>query len=52
MGFRECELDNQLEVIEALLGNDGRQILEGHTQDGPTFRKIIENGLEEDHQSH
>jgi hypothetical protein len=28
MGFRECELDNKLEVIEALLGDDGRQLLE------------------------
>ena len=48
MGFRECELDNKLEVIEALLGDDGRQLLEGHAQDGTTLRKIIEDELEEE----
>jgi hypothetical protein len=48
MGFRECELDNKLEAIEALLGDDGRQLLEGHAQDETTLKKVIEDELEED----
>jgi hypothetical protein len=48
MGFREGELDNKLEVIEALLGHDGRQLLESHAQD-TTLRKIIEDELEEEY---
>jgi hypothetical protein len=48
MGFRECELDNKLEVIEALLGDDGRQLLGGHAQDETTLKKVIEDELEED----
>jgi hypothetical protein len=50
MGFREQELDNilKLEVIEALLGDDGRQILESYAQEGTTLRKIIEDDLEEE----
>lgn len=48
MGFRECELDNKLEVIEALLGDDGSQLLESHSQDGTTLRKIIEDEPEEE----
>ncbi len=52
MGFRESELDNKLEVIEALLGDDGRQLLDGHghVEDGATLRKVIEDEvLEEEH---
>lgn len=48
MGFREHELGDKLEVIEALLGDDGRQLLESHAQDGTTLRKIIEDELEEE----
>jgi hypothetical protein len=48
MGFREHELDNKLEVVEALLGDDGRKILESYAQDGTTLRKIIEDDLEEE----
>jgi len=47
MGFRERELDDKLEVIEALLGDDGRQLLESHAREGTTLRKIIEDELEE-----
>jgi hypothetical protein len=43
-----CELDNKLEVIEALLGDDGRRLLKSHAQDGITLRKIIEEELEEE----
>jgi hypothetical protein len=46
LGFRECEIDNELEVIEALLGDDGRELLESYAKDGPTLRKIIEDKLE------
>jgi hypothetical protein len=46
MGFRECELDNKLEVIEALLGDDGRQLLEGEAHEGTTLRETIEDELE------
>jgi hypothetical protein len=52
MGFRECELDNKLEVIEALLGDDGRQLLESDAQEGTTLRKIIEDELEEEDYDH
>jgi hypothetical protein len=50
MGFRECELDNnnKLAVIEALLGDDGRQLLESHAEDGDTLRTIIEKEQEEE----
>jgi hypothetical protein len=48
MGFRECELDNKLEVIEALLGDDGRQLLGRHAEDETTLKKVIEDELEED----
>jgi len=50
MGFRESELDNKLEVIEALLGGDGRQLLGGHDHawDEKTLRKIIEDELEQE----
>jgi hypothetical protein len=52
MGFRECEIDNKnkLAVIEALLGDDGRQLLESHAEDrvGPTLRTIIEDEKEEE----
>jgi hypothetical protein len=48
MSFCECELDNKLEVIEALLGDDGRQFLKSHAQAGITLRKIIEDKLEEE----
>ena len=46
MGLRENQLDNKLEVIEALLGDDGRRLLESH---GRTLalRKVIEDELEE-----
>ena len=47
MGFRGDELGNELEIIEALLGDDGRQLLESRPQDGPTLRKIIKDELEE-----
>ena len=47
MGFHGCEID-ELEVIEALLGDDGRELLESYAQDGPTLRKIIEDELEVD----
>jgi hypothetical protein len=46
MGFRECELDNKLEVIEALLGDDGRQLSEGEAHEGTTLRETIEDELE------
>ena len=48
MGFCEGELDNKLEVIEALLGDDGRQLLESDAENGKTLRKIIEDELEEE----
>lgn len=48
MGFREGELDNKVEVIEALLGDDGRQLLESHAEEGKTLRKIIEDEIEEE----
>lgn len=48
MGFCEGELDNKLEVIEALLGDDGRQLLESDAESGKTLRKIIEDELEEE----
>jgi len=51
MGFRECELDNKnkLAVIEALLGDDGRQLLESHADEyRPTLRTIIEEELQEE----
>jgi hypothetical protein len=44
MGFRESELDNKLEILEALLGDDGRQLLENHA-DETTLRKIVEDEL-------
>ena len=47
MGFHEGELDNKVEVIEALLGDDGNQILDGYAEDGPTLRRIIEHELEQ-----
>jgi hypothetical protein len=51
MGFREGKLDNQLEVIEALLGHDGRELLESHAEDRKTLRKVIEDELvEEDYE--
>jgi hypothetical protein len=46
MGFLEGELDNKLEVIEALLGKDGRKILDSYPEDGATLRKIIEEEME------
>ena len=50
MGFREHELDNslKLEVLEALLGDDARELLHGDAVDaaGTTLRKIIEDDLE------
>jgi hypothetical protein len=46
MGFRECELVNKLGVIEALLGDDGRQLLESRAEDGTTLREVIEDELE------
>jgi hypothetical protein len=49
MGFREGELDNQLEVIEALLGHDGRELLESHAEGKTSLRKVIEDELEEDY---
>jgi len=36
MGFRESELDYKLEIIEALLGDDKRELLERYAQDGTT----------------
>jgi hypothetical protein len=49
MGFREAELDNKLDVIEALLGNDGRRLLEGRADDAfATLRKVIEDEVEEE----
>ena len=50
LGFREREIDNELEVIEALLGDDGRELLESYAQDShgpPTLRKVIEDDLGE-----
>jgi hypothetical protein len=48
MGLQESELDSdkKLEVIEALLGADGRQLLESHARDETTLRKVIEDELE------
>jgi hypothetical protein len=48
MGFHECEPGNKLEVIEALLGDDGRRLLEGHAEDETALGKVIEDELEED----
>jgi hypothetical protein len=51
MGFRERELDNKLEVIEALLGDDGRQLLDSHSgswdETSESLKKIIEDELED-----
>ena len=50
MGFRGDELGNEL-IIEALLGDDGRQLLESRPPDeryGPTLREIIKDELEEE----
>jgi hypothetical protein len=47
MGLSERELDNKLELIEALLGDDGRQLLESHPEDGTPLKKIIEDELDE-----
>jgi hypothetical protein len=48
MGFRESERYNELEVIEALLGRDGGQLLDLHAQiyRRPTLRETIEDKLE------
>ncbi|KAI0286119.1 hypothetical protein BGY98DRAFT_930322 [Russula aff. rugulosa BPL654] len=46
MGLRESELENKLEVIEALLGDDGKELLESHVK-GKTLRKIIEDELDQ-----
>jgi hypothetical protein len=46
MGFRESELRNKLEVIEALLGDDGRRLLESHAENETTLREVIEDELE------
>jgi hypothetical protein len=48
MGVRECEFGNKLEVIDALLGDDGKKLLESHTHKKITLRKIIEDKLEEE----
>ena len=52
MGFHESELDNKVEVLEALLGDDGKRLVEKHTGPGVTLRKTIEDeieiGMEED----
>jgi len=47
MGFRESELDNKLvmEVLDALLGGDGRRLLENYALE-TTLRKIIEDKLD------
>jgi hypothetical protein len=47
MGFRECEFHYKLEVIEALLGDDGRQLLESNYMEETTLRKVIEDELDE-----
>jgi hypothetical protein len=47
MGFGRGELD-KLEVIEALLGPDGSELLESHPPEGITLREIIEDELEEE----
>jgi hypothetical protein len=49
LGFRESELDNKLvmEVLDALLGDDGRKLLENHTNE-TTLRKVIEDELDSD----
>jgi hypothetical protein len=36
----------KLEVIEALLGDDGRQLLERHAQDETTLKRTISNALD------
>ena len=46
MGLRENELENKLEVIEALLGDDGKELLESYAKEGTTLKKIIEDELE------
>jgi hypothetical protein len=51
MGLRQCELDDKLEVIEALLGDDGKQLLESHAEPMQTLRKTIEDELEVDDDS-
>jgi hypothetical protein len=48
MGFRESELENTLEVNDALLGDDGKQLLESPARVGSTLRKIIEDELEQE----
>jgi hypothetical protein len=50
MGFRGGKVDDKLpmEVIEALLGDDGRQLLDSCVEEGTPLRKVIEDELEED----
>ena len=43
-GFREGELD-KLKVIEALLGDDGRLLLESHSAYLKSLKKVIEDDL-------
>lgn len=47
MGLSEGELDSHLKVLEALLGDDGRQLLESH-DDEKTLSQIIDEELEEE----
>ena len=48
MGFRESKRYDELEVIEALLGRDGGQLLDlyAHIDHRPTLRETIEDDLE------
>ncbi|KAG5641786.1 hypothetical protein DXG03_004190 [Asterophora parasitica] len=48
MGLREVELDNELEVLEALLHHDGKQLLGRNAEEGKTLRKIIEDEITEE----
>lgn len=48
MGLREGELENKLEMIDALLGDDGKELLDSPPWEGPRepLRKVIEDELE------
>jgi hypothetical protein len=49
MGLRGCEVGDKLEVLDALLGDDGKQLLESHPdEEGQTLRKVIEDELEKE----